>query len=94
MSSNVLNPLSAAKDTKEVVDLLQSMASFELTNPQLDNLNIIISMLGDNISLLDVVSACENVLGLREFAIKLGAFTLPGEGYSALYEKEYGPLNS
>lgn len=91
MKSNTLNILTELS-TAEVVPTLQKLANCQLTKAQLGNVEFIVSKLVAGFTILDVVSACENVPGLREFALKLGLYCLPGEEYKTIFEREFGKL--
>ena len=92
MESNRLNPLSD-QTPKEVLSLLQNMADFELTQQMADTAEFIVSKLGKEFTVQDVVTACENVPDIREFAVRLGASCLPGNGYKAIFDREFSGLN-
>lgn len=88
MTSNVFNPLSE-KSPEEIVLLLQNIAGQKLSNPQTENATFIISKLGTDPNIANIVKACENAPGLREFAIRVGVTCLPGSAYKAIFDREF-----
>jgi hypothetical protein len=88
MLSNTLNVLSNISNRK-VVSLLQKMAEYQLSAPQAKNVESVISQFNGELTILDVVKACENIEDLREFALKVGAYCLPGSGYKEIFECEF-----
>lgn len=92
MIALILNPLVSSA-APEVVRLFQAITSHELTPEQRQDAESIISKLGPEGTLTDFVENARLKPGLKQFATALGAFCLPGSGYSELYERDYGAIS-
>lgn len=86
--SNTLNPLGDLQP-QEIIGLLQKLADIKLTQSGFEKAELIVSSLGSKATIMAVVEISENVAELREFAVRLGAFCLPGNGYKRIFDAEY-----
>lgn len=92
MNSNTVNPMDLGSPS-EVVRFLQAATNFELDNTQREDAENVVKHLGAQATVSAFVEEAAQTPGLEKFGVKVGAYCLPGSGYSKLYEREYGALN-